>query len=153
MLIKRNMSEEAKLIIENGFGFRDDSIYGEKITNFEKVLYYEVMELDNDDIFEFVNSFYNLNLPCLCLSKKNTEKVYKFFTNYFKTDKLFCQWLCDDVNCIIDFYCNGDKENLTDLKRVIFNSENVLVVSDLACVGILLVSNEKFILKNERIRV
>jgi hypothetical protein len=54
------LSNSSKQMIESRIGYRDDTIFGSGVTNFEDIIKYEINELCNDDILDTMMNTYDV---------------------------------------------------------------------------------------------
>lgn len=130
---------DSKRILANGYGWRNDNIYGSGINDAFKIIDYEVFELGNTDILYTCRKIYGLKLDI----RKKKESVYTvkmFLRSVLGETKIYGMWFGTEKN--IRKYYNGDEEiSCYSLPK---NYGTALVISDMGPEGSLIVSVEPF---------
>lgn len=130
---------DSKRILANGYGWRNDSIYGSGVNDAFKIIDYEVFELGNTDILYTCRKVYGLKLDI----RKKKESVYTikmFLRSVLGETKIYGMWFGTEKN--IRKYYNGDEEiSCYSLPK---NYGTALVISDMGPEGSLIVSIEPF---------
>lgn len=130
---------DSKRILANGYGWRNDSIYGSGVNDAFKIIDYEVFELGNTDILYTCRKIYGLKLDI----RKKKESVYTvkmFLRSVLGETKIYGMWFGTEKN--IRKYYNGDEEiSCYSLPK---NYGTALVISDMGPEGSLIVSVEPF---------
>lgn len=139
--MKYKESQVATVLLGHHKGFRNDYCYGSGVTDALEVIKYEVLELGNIDILETSRQKYNIKMD-LRNKKQSIEILHKFLINYYGSRKLNVLWL-STYDSIMNMYGGSDSIS------TYFIPKNSLILSDLGFDGVLLVSNQEFILLNE----
>ena len=125
-------SKTCEQLLNDGFGYRNDDISTTTSTTpLWEILEYEINELGNDDVFDYLQS--------LGMNFISVDEVINYIYNTlhlpYRTP-LYGMWLTTKEN-VLDFYHNGENNEITISKYSI--PENALIISDLDCDGILFV--------------
>lgn len=128
------VSQVAREMILNRYGFRDDTSYNSGVENVSEIIKYEVLTIGNKDILLTCRKLYNLDFD-MRNCKKSIEVVLNYLYAYYKTDILYAKWLTLAENVV---YLYG--ENISKYLIPI----NSLIISDLGFDGCLFVSNKNF---------
>ncbi len=128
------MTNEAKEIMLNGLGYRDESCYGLGYEEFEEVFEFEVFELCNTDIFLTIRDEYGIKFD-MRKKKEAINIILSHLRNHFKSRDLFCIWVC--TKSTVHYY------GTEDISEVII-PKNSIMVSDLGDEGVLFVNSEPF---------
>ena len=128
------VSQVAREMVVNGYGFRDDTCYNSGVENAVDVINYEVLTIGNSDILLTCRNLYHLDVD-LRSRKKSVNIILNFLFFYYKTDILFAKWLTLAENVV---YLYGE-----NLSRYVIPKSS-LIVSDLNIDGCLFVSDKIF---------
>ena len=133
------LTVDSKRILVNGYGWRNDNIYGSGIDDAFKIIDYEVFELGNTDILYTCRKIYGLKLDI----RKKKESVYTvkmFLRSVLGETKIYGMWFGTEKN--IRKYYNGNEDiSCYSLPK---NYGTALVISDLGPEGSLIVSTQSF---------
>lgn len=142
------MTKECEIILKNGYGYRDDTVYGSGITNPIEIMSFEILELCNLDIPKTLNSQfkkygynfktydYKTEKKILEMVEHNKQELLKLLIGYFNLNRLnvSAYWLCATKQDVKKIY-NGDYPT-----KYKFDNNNYIILSDLGIDGVLVVS-------------
>ena len=134
------ISKEAQTIINNGYGFRDDSTYDECITNPYDVCLFEVSELGNLDIPKTLLKLYKDKLSSEQINFLDDLIDINYWDDSYESDYLeilstiignrnYCLWVCSSEEEVLELY--GDNIEKYDIPK------DSIILSDLSNEGVL----------------
>lgn len=116
------LSDTAKQIQQSNIGFRNDFLFSGDDYLIQEVLKYEIYELNNDDILDFLNV-------------DGINDVLKYIKEYFKTNSpIYGYWFTSKAGVKSSYA--GDTEPISKFNL----PEKYLILSDLDSDGILIAS-------------
>lgn len=136
--IINKLSKETQEMLNDGYGFRNDTLYGSGVEEIQKIIEFETIELENTDIFETCEELYGIDYETIDLNnpesvKNAVKKTIKFIFEHFNAEVLYGKWLAPEKS-IIQYY-EGDE----DISKYII-PDDAIIISDLGEQGALFVS-------------
>lgn len=130
-------------------GYRTESAYGSNVRKLKDIIFFEVSELLNIDIFEYcINNYqlpkhikYKLRNTILLIEegqevneerlKRNIDNLIDSLNKIFEIDLRYGLWVCENKQTIIDYYDANEYDVDT------YDVSDGIIISDLGEDGIL----------------
>lgn len=132
------LSTNTQLLIDNNYGYRAEEYNSIGPRQLEDVINFEIGELHNEDILDFVNNYINNGKQL-----KTSNDVIKYLYSLTQADQLYCIWLTTAENAKKIYYID---DNTTYIDKYCLD-QFILIISDLGPDGALFVS-EKYPIPN-----
>ena len=135
-----NFSNTLNFMIRSGKGYRNISATS-GITKLSDIIDFEVNELNNSDIFEFMeNNYDEYDIKSLEYPKDIIDYTLSFIAKLFNTDveNLNGVWLTTHQD-VLDIYCDNKFPECIDIKKIYIHENEMIPISDLGSDGALFV--------------
>lgn len=90
-------------------GYRSDEAYGSNVSKIEDVLDFEINELGNEDILDYIKDNYNIHIDYSKTSKNNITDIVNQLRKKVGKNITRCLWLCDNIEDVVNNYLDLDK--------------------------------------------
>lgn len=122
--------KETKILLKNNIGYRNNAISAISDPSIVEVFEFEINELLNDDILNYMSHNYHLHA---------IEDIYTYFEKEFgeKRDRLYAFWMASK-EAVQDLY-SSDEDIMIDSYQI--NRYKTIIASDIGYDGVLFVSS------------